>query len=148
MKLRAHDLAVDLPPKWEGRIFRHAGGEPTMHAANFALPSEDGDYGARATGSMGKGGAFVAITEFEPELVNEPLFHRGGLPRKLRAADLHPRSMMRPRPGFAGVQRFFHDQGRAFCLYVVIGNEPSRSGLCHVVNEVLASVEIDRRPQT
>jgi hypothetical protein len=31
---------------------------------------------------------------------------------------------------------------------VVIGNEPSRSGLCHVVNEVLASVEIDRRPQT
>ncbi|HEY7279977.1 MAG TPA: hypothetical protein VID47_00180 [Actinomycetota bacterium] len=147
-ELRAHALAVDLPRRWEGRIFRHAGGEPTLHAANFALPPTDGDYGARATSSMGKGGAFVAITEFESELANQPLFHRNGLPRRLRPADLHPRSMMRPRPGFAGVQRFFHDRGRAFCLYVVVGNEPSRSGLCHVVNEVLASVEIDRRPQS
>ena len=128
MRLRAHDLAVDLPPKWEGRIFRHPGGEPTMHAANFALPPEDGNYGARATGSMGKGGAFVAITEFEPELVNEPLFHRGGLPRKLRAADLHPRSMMRPRPGFAGVQRFFTTGGgRSACTWSS-GTNPAAAG--------------------
>jgi hypothetical protein len=146
VKLRGHALAVDLPARWEGRIFRHQGGEPTLHAANFALPATDGDYGARATGAMTTSGAFVAITEFEPELVNTELFRHQGLPRKLRPADLSPRAMMRVRPGFAGTQRFFHHEARAFCLYVVVGREPTRSELCRQVNEVLASVEIERRP--
>ena len=145
MRLSGHALAVDLPAQWEGRIFRHAGGEPTMHAANFALPAQDGDYGAKATSAMGPGGAFVAITEFEPELANAPLFAHTGLPRKLRPADLSPRAMMRVRTGFAGRQWFFHDRDRAFCLYVVVGNEPSRMRLCHLVSDVLASVEIERR---
>jgi hypothetical protein len=148
MRLRAYALAVDLPPRWEGRIFRHAGGEPTLHAANFALPAEDGDYGARATGSMGPGGAFVAITEFEPELASAALFRHAGLPGRLRPAELSPRSLMRVRAGQAGLQRFFHHQGRAFCLYVVVGTEPSRYRLCHWVNEVLAAVEIERRPRS
>jgi hypothetical protein len=146
VKLQAYALAVDLPAAWEGRIFRHHGGEPALHAANFALPSEDGDYGARATGSMGSHGAFVALTEFEPEMANTPLFHRGGLPRKVRPTDLSPRALMRMRRGQAGMQRFFHERERAFCLYVVVGSEPSRIKLCRAVNHVLGSLEIHRRP--
>ena len=139
-------MAVELPPQWEGRIFRHPGGEPTLHAANFPLPTSDGDFGARATSSMGAGGAFLALTEFEPELADAPLFHRRGLQRKIRPADLSPRSLMRVRPGQAGMQRFFNAQERAFCLYVVMGNEPSRMRLCRFVSDVLATVEIERRP--
>ena len=148
MRLQGHALAVNLPPSWEGRIFRHHGGEATLHAANFALPAEDGDYGAKATGSMGSRGAFVALTEFEPELTDTALFHHRGMPRKIRPAELSPRTMMRTRPGQAGMQRFFREQGRAFCLYVVVGTEPSRTRLCHAVNDVLASVEIQRRPES
>jgi hypothetical protein len=146
VKLQGYALAVDLPAAWEGRIFRHHGGEATLHAANFALPSEDGDYGARATGSMGSHGAFVALTEFDSELADTPLFHHRGLPRRLRPADLSPRTLMRMRKGQAGMQRFFHERGRAFCLYVVVGSEPSRIKLCRAVNAVLASLEIHRRP--
>ena len=146
MRLQGHFMAVDVPTRWEGRIFRHRGGEPTLHVANFALPASDGDYGARATSSMTTGGAFVAITEFEPELAGTALFQHQGLPRRLRVADLSPKAMMRMRPGFAGLQRFFHHGDRAFCLYVVVGDDPSRSGLCREVNRVLATVEIDRRP--
>jgi hypothetical protein len=148
VKLKAHALAVDLPPKWEGRIFRHVGGEPTLHAANFALPSEDGDYGGKATGSMRASGAFIALTEFDPELAGTALFHRRGLPRKLHPADLSPKALMRARPGQAGVQRFFNAKGRAFCLYVVVGHEPTRGKLVGWVNDVLATVEIDRRTQS
>jgi hypothetical protein len=119
-----------------------------VHAANFALPAQDGNYGAKATSAMGHANAFLAITEFEPELANAPLFAHTGLPRKLRPADLSPRAMMRVRTGFAGRQWFFHECDRAFCLYVVVGNEPSRMRLCHQVNDVLASVEIERRPAT
>ena len=146
MKLSGFALAIDLPAKWEGRIFRHQGGEPTMHAANFALPAQDGNYGAKATSAMGHAGAFLAITEFEPELANTPLFAHTGLPRRIRPADLSPRAMMRVRTGFAGRQWFFHERNRAFCLYVVVGKEPSRIGLCSQVNDVLDSVEIDRKP--
>jgi hypothetical protein len=148
VKLKGHALAVNLPPKWEGRIFRHAGGEPTMHAANFPLPAEDGDYGARATGSMGIHGAFIALTEFDPELAGTVLFRRLGMPRKLYPADLSPKALMRARDGQAGVQRFFHAKGRAFCLYVVVGHEPSRGRLVRWVNDVLQTVEIERRPQS
>ena len=146
MRIHGHSMAVELPSQWEGRIFRHPGGEPTLHAANFPLPAEDGDYGAKATGSMGPGGAFVAITEFEPEMANQPLFHRRGLPPRIRPADLSPRTLMRVRSGQAGIQRFFHDHGRAFCLYVVVGTEPSRMRLCRWVSDVLGTVEIHRRP--
>ncbi|MFL5797552.1 MAG: hypothetical protein ACJ77A_06415 [Actinomycetota bacterium] len=148
MRLRAHALAVDLPPKWEGRIFRVDGGEPTLHAANFQLPAVDGDYGAKATGSMGPSGAFVALTEFDPELAATALFHRSGMPRKLHPADLDPKALMRTLPGQAGIQRFFHARGRAFCLYVVVGHRPSRRHLVRFVNDVLQTVEIERRPQS
>ena len=148
MKLRAHALAVDLPPKWEGRIFRHPGGEPTMHAANFALPAEDGDFGAKATGSMKASGAFISLTEYDPDLADTALFHRRGMPRTLHLADLSPRALMRGRPGQAGVQRFFHAKGRAFCLYVVVGHQPTRGKLVLRVNDVLQTVEIDRRTRS
>ncbi len=144
-RLQARKLAVDLPPKWEGRIFRDVGGEPTLHAANFPLPAQDGDYGAKATGSMGPNGAFFALTEFDPALADTALFHRWGMPRKLHPADFDPRALMRTLPGQAGIQRFFHARGRAFCLYVVVGHRPSRIRLVRRVNDVLRTVEIERR---
>ena len=53
--------------------------------------------------------------------------------------------MQRAIRGQAGVQRFFHDQGRAFCLYVVIGAFARRRELVHRVNEVLATLTIEPR---
>src|SRR5437867_2391132 len=38
MVVSAHGISVDLPHGWEGRIFRRRHGDPTLHAATFALP--------------------------------------------------------------------------------------------------------------
>ncbi len=145
MRISKDAIAIDVPDRWEGRIFRHPGGEPTLHAANFALPTADGDYGAGALAEMGSGGAFVAITEFDPGLATTALFHLQGLPSGLHARDFHPRQLQRRRPGQAGLQRFFHVHGRAFCLYAVIGTEPSREHLVRSVNGVLAALHIGPR---
>jgi hypothetical protein len=51
--------------------------------------------------------------------------------------------MQRAIRGQAGVQRFFNDQGRAFCLYVVIGSFAHRQSLVTRVNQVLATLTID-----
>jgi len=146
VRLRAHSLEVDLPPRWEGRIFRIEGGEPTLHAANFALPERDGDFGAGALGSMGANGAFLALTEFEPALASSALFAHRGIPRRVAVGDLSPKALQRRRPGEAGLQRFFHDRDRAFCLYVVVGTEPSRAHLVRFVNRVLGTLAIGPRP--
>lgn len=121
MRLDGYGIQVDVPEGWEGRIFRHEGGEPSLHVANFALPVEDGDFGATSIASMRAGGVFLALTEFGIELAGRGLFDQPGPPRRLRAADLSPAALQRTIPGLAGVQRFFTASGRAFCLYLVVG---------------------------
>ena len=50
--------------------------------------------------------------------------------------------MQRAIAGQAGVQYFFNEGGRAFCLYAVIGSYAQRAALVPKVNAVLATVKI------
>ena len=95
---------------------------------------------------MGPGGAFLALTEFEPELASSALFAHPGVPRRLAVGEFNPMALQRRRPGQAGMQRFCNARERAFCLYVVVGTEPSRGHLVRFVNEVLATVRVGPRP--
>jgi hypothetical protein len=52
-------------------------------------------------------------------------------------------TLQRLIPGQSGVQRFFSERGRAFCLYVVIGSHSSRRALVEEVNRLLATLEVD-----
>ena len=38
MIVEAHGIGLDVPDGWEARIYRRPHGDPTLHAANFALP--------------------------------------------------------------------------------------------------------------
>ena len=143
MILNGHGIRVDLPEGWEGRIFRRPEGDPTLHAANFALPPDDGDFGTGATSAMADDGVFIALTEYDPALAGQGLFARRGAPASLRARDPHPRGLLRTRPGQSGVQRFFSQAGRAFCLYVVVGTRPTPSTLVAQANRVLKSLQIE-----
>ncbi len=144
MKIDGYGIEVDLPQGWEGRIYRRAEGDPTLHAGTFALHDDDGDFGGRATGEMGQGQAFVVVTEYDAALAGRGLFAPLGVPRDLRPVDLAPNGMMRPRPGLMGVQRFFTASGRALCLYVVVGalSRLDARGPLNQVNGVLRTVRI------
>jgi hypothetical protein len=138
-----HGLEVRIPAGWEGRLFRLPGTGPTLHAANFPLPSHDGSFGAEATSAMGDDGVFIALVEYEPELAGTGLFSSQGLPAPLHARDVSARALQRRIPGRFGVQRFFTQSGRAFCLYTVIGSNPSRDALVRRANDLLADLRID-----
>jgi hypothetical protein len=144
MKLDGYGIEVDLPRGWEGRIYRRAEGDPTLHAATFALHEDDGDFGGRTTGDMAQGQAFVVVTEYDPALAGQGLFAPLGVPRDLRPVDLAPNGLMRPRPGLMGVQRFFTASGRALCLYVVVGalSRLDARGPLNQVNQILRTVRI------
>src|SRR5919201_4777203 len=137
MMLVGHGLGIRIPAGWDGRVFRLPGTGPTLHAASFPLPPRDGNFGAEATSAMADDGVFVALVEYEPDLAGTGLFAGQGLPLPLHARDLSERAMQRRIPGRAGVQRFFTEAGRAFCLYAVIGSKPSRDGLIRRANDLL-----------
>lgn len=155
VRIEAHGIAIEAPRRWEARIFRHDGGEPTLHAASFALPASDGEFGSRATARMPRGGMFVSLTEYRPGQGLQPgrgLFSATEPPSSLSRGDFHPRTLLIARPGQEGVQRFFTAQGRPFCLYAVldVGDGAVAAGVGHphlgALNRLLRSLAVLRRP--
>lgn len=135
MKIAAHGIELELPRGWEGRIYRVAEGDPVLHAATFALPSTDGDFGSAATGVMPAHGAFMALKEYRAGPRLRPgfgLFALRSVPLPLQATQFHPRMLQVGRPGQAGFQHFFTESGRPFCLYAVI--QATAAGLASVVH--------------
>ncbi len=119
--IAGHGVTVDVPARWDARIFRRGGSGATAHLANFALPHRDGEFGTRATLAMPADGLFLALTEYLPDrhlAVGQGLYS-AARPTILEPADFQTRSLLHIRPGQTGLQRFFSETGRAFCLYVV-----------------------------
>jgi hypothetical protein len=86
------------------------------------------------------------LKEFEPADAAQPLFERDGMPRELAPEDFDPAALQRQLSGQAGRQVFFHEGGRAFCVYVVLGSYNRRNHVVPVVNLVLAGIRIDTEP--
>src|SRR3954470_21692853 len=138
--MRAHGIEVGLPAGWDGRITVRRDGEaesvaaasgtrvatlrsrPVAHFANFGLPADRGDFGSGAVELMGDQDVFVVLFEHEPDAAATPLFRAEGLPRALVARDFDPATLRRGIAGQSAHQAFFHESGRAFCLYVVLGS--------------------------
>ncbi len=152
LRISAHGLALEVPPGWEGRIRRQQvpSSDPTelrahavLHAADFPLPPERGDFGSGAVETMQSGHAFVALVEYHSSSAGTALFASGaGMPRELSTEDFSPRQLQRTIAGQAGTQRFFVEDGRAFCLYVVLGSMADRARAVPRVNAVLSAITI------
>ncbi len=159
--LRAHGISVTVPSGWEGRVFRRPAAGETMasaadgppappgeitnavvHVSTIALPPDAGDFASGAVDRLGPDDALVVLFEYEAASVGQPLFAALGIPRVLSPDDFSPGMLQRALRGQAGVQRFFQEAGRAFCLYVVLGSFVRRRELVVSVNEVLASLEV------
>lgn len=150
VEIHAHGLRAVVPHPWEARVYRrdlaevNRNGElahPVLHLANFALPPGRGDYGTGAVELMGPQHLFVSLLEFERSEAFRPLFARPGLPRPA-AGEFGPNALQRRLPGQAGVQRFFTEHGRPFCLYVVLGSMRNAYRLVPDLHRVLAEVRI------
>jgi hypothetical protein len=145
-RLEAHGLRIDLPRGWSGRVFKRSAGGATLHAGDFQLPVDDGEFGDQSTGLMPSGSAFLALTEYRPGAGLEPgkgLFASRRIPRTLDPTNLKTTGLAHPRPGQAGAQHFFTVAGRPFCLYVVVsGARAERRRQLAALGVVLRSLRI------
>ena len=144
--LEAHGLRVELPRGWSGRVFKRPAGGATLHAGDFELPLDDGEFGDRSTGVMPAGCSFLALTEYRAGAGLEPgtgLFASRRVPTSLDPTSFSARGLAHPRSGQAGVQHFFTVAGRPFCLYVVIsGARTERRRQLAALGVVLRSLRI------
>ncbi|MDH4147070.1 MAG: hypothetical protein OEY23_18085 [Acidimicrobiia bacterium] len=160
MRLEHDGVTVELPRGWEAEARDRPYDSPrrmglgvasfdpaperealvTLHLANFPLPLERGDYGSGAVEQMGADSVFVSLLEFGPESVGTALFAHEGLPLPLLPDQFSPNQLQRPQVDQVGYQGFFSVAGRAFCVYVVLGDGRRASQLAADANEALASV--------
>lgn len=168
MRVAAHGVAARLPSGWEGSIAGHGqavpasaidaraaahepgAGRPDVlpvaHFATVAMPAVRGDFGSNVVDLMQGTDAFVSLIEYGPEEAGTALFARQGLPRRLDPREFSPRMLQRTLAGQSGLQIFFTEAGRAFCLYVVLGDSVDAHRLVRRVEQVLATIEIEERP--
>ena len=165
MRLSAHGIAAQLPPGWEGSIAAsrqdlpapaiaaqgsgvleapaNARALPVAHFATTALPPERGDFGSNVVTELQSSDIFVSLVEYGPEEAGTALFTQQGLPRRLDPRAFTPRQLQRTLTGQSGLQLFFTEKGRAFCLYVVLGDASDAHRLVRRVEQVLATLEIE-----
>ena len=140
MRTHGHGLSIEVPRGWETRIARRPQSAPFLHVANFALRPDTGEFGAGVTERMGADGAFAALVEYRIDdrvRAGTGLFAPAWTPR-LRVGEFARSQLQVARPGHLGLQRFFTQSGRPFCLYAVIS--PVRTRPARLVGELAAVV--------
>jgi hypothetical protein len=130
-------------------LFSRQPGAVTLHAGNFALALQDGEFGDRSTAAMRPGGSFIALTEYRPGgglTPGQGLFAPRRVPLPLDPTLFGQSRLAHPRPGQVGMQHFFTGSGRPFCLYVVLaGAREGRRAQLAAVDHVLRTVRIEPR---
>jgi hypothetical protein len=150
--MKAYGLSVAPPRGWDVRIARRAPGaegdrsRPVLHACTKPLPENRGDYGSGAVELLTGDDVFVSLLEFGPESVGKAMFSRQGVPSPLPLSSFSPTRLQRTLPGQSGLQLFFSDNERAFCLYVVLGAHSRRVELANKAEQLIDSLGIARVP--
>jgi hypothetical protein len=148
-RIRAQGLTADVPPGWDLRIGKtialtpEAGRHALLHASTRTLPGDRGDFGSGVVEQLSPSDIFVVLFEYGASSVGQPLFASTTRPWPLDGSSFSPTQLQRTLPGQAGVQRFFTSNGRAFCVYVVLGAWFNRDDLTARVNQLLVGLQIE-----
>jgi hypothetical protein len=145
--LRGQGLSAELPPGFEGRVFRRAATVgaatyPVMHFATFPIPEGTADFGGGVPAAMAPTDIFAVLFQYGPESLGKALFARSGMPRTLSPDHFHPYTLRRGAPGQSGTQWFFTENGKPFTFYAVLGNHALRTSLVPKINVLLSGITI------
>lgn len=118
---------------------------PVLHMGNFALPEDRGDFGSGAVDLMGQGHLLVVLVEYGADSAGTALFAPVSSMPRLTSRMFSPQALQRVQRGQAGAQRFFTLNGRAFCLYAVVGDQREVGTMAPTVNDVTRQIEVTPR---
>jgi hypothetical protein len=148
MRTGAHGLSIEVPRGWEARIVRRPESAPYLHVASFALDADAGQFGAAVTGRMGPDSVFAALVQY---LADSDVRPGAGLfasrwRARLGLHQFRHNQLQVTRPGHLGLQRFFTEAGRPYCLYAVIAPVRRRPAqLAGELSAVLGTLRFEPR---
>jgi hypothetical protein len=147
--LAAFGISIDLPEKWEGKIFMYEPEPdflvfPIVHAGNFSLPNDENTFGTLSMLKIRGRGAFLALVEQDPALAARPDFAAERLRLPIAMEDLDPARLPRRQPNLLGYQALFHSEGRPFVLQLMIGSREDTEANLASTNEVLSSLAMEK----
>jgi hypothetical protein len=149
LRIEAHGLRLDLPPGWSGRVFRRPAGNTNLHAGDFPLALDDGEFGAASTARMPEAASFIALVEYLPGRGLEPgrgLFASRRITRRFDPTAFSATALAHAVPGQVGRQEFFTASDRPFCMYLVLsGGRRPRARQLAVFEHVLSNLRIGPR---
>ncbi|MEZ5342843.1 MAG: hypothetical protein R2706_15800 [Acidimicrobiales bacterium] len=134
MQLNGPGVVLQLPASWEVEIDAGSGlaeadatrvRTPRIHAANFPLPPERGDFGSGAVERMISGDVLICLLEEDPSVIGSRLFQDEGMPR-LSVDDFFTDGMQRRIAGQSGAQVL--RRGRPSLRSLRRGRQPSVAG--------------------
>ena len=150
-ELALDGISVRVPEGWDCRIRRgsqdipESAVFPVLHASTTAIPADRADYGGGIVEKLRDVDVFISLIEFGDEAVGSNLYPEVGAIPLVSPDMFNPFQLQRRIRGQAGTQSFFSINGRAFCLYVVVGSYGRRVGLAKLANELIANLEIQAR---
>ncbi len=147
MKIASHGLTVQSATPVDARIFQRQAmdGEtthPVVQISTTSMPDSTGDYGSGAVDVLGPNDVFLTLVEFGAAEVASPLFATKGLPKTLNPNDFSRDALQRVQKGQSGMQFWFSEAGRAFCLYIVLGSHANRRRLMPKATAMVQSLQI------
>jgi hypothetical protein len=140
--INSFQIAISLQIGWSAEVYSHDGRHGIAHLTNENLPLKRGDFGSAVIENLGPQGIFAVLFEYESSRCGTKLFAKNGVPWPLDAKEFSPKKMRRQIPGKCGYQGFFSTNGRAFCIYCVLGSFNQRSALTALLNGALEGINI------
>lgn len=147
-RLRRLGISISLPNGWRGSIeaSHDPGGLPAvLKASNFPPPEQDDDFGSNASRAMRKGDLRIILFEFPAEQAGRHGFVAGQRPIAVDRGDLGA-SPATFQHALAKVR--FAINSRPFSLFVEFSDRSPSGAEIARVNEILSTIEIQRRPET
>jgi hypothetical protein len=117
MLLNGYGVTIDLPTRWDGRIFQLPDTGPTVHAGNFAVSQDNDGFGSMATDAMRPGNIFLAVVEYvDIAPRSEGPYSTEGAPTLSLDSTCFVDNLQQGsvRPGRAGLQGTFYVGPRCF----------------------------------
>ena len=163
----AHGISVELPPGWNGQIYRRREDEDeperfgtaaagrsrsqgesgaVLRAATVPIDVDDGDFGGGIVQRMRALDAFFVLFEYtvdEKLTPGEGLFASRVTPWPLRPGEFSQNTLHVTLPDQAGFQQFFTVGTRPFCLYTVVGSTQRLRASVGQLNGVLTTIGVD-----
>ena len=139
-QLKAGDKLRFVRVTEDSKRVTHSG--PVSRSERIGVLHELPETPARPLVRYRRAGDEYVLVEYGPESAGTALFPTVSSVPRVTGRMFSSQGLQRVQRGQAGAQRFFTLNGRAFCLYTVVGDQREVGAMATTTNDVTRQIEV------